>query len=430
MPEEDVSSDEFVAEMGDFEIKKTNVFDRTWKIGPGGSIMTRPLVVGDIIYFGSYNHNLYAVSAADGGLLWKFQAQGPVGASAPVFSDGKVFFGSWDFNVYALDAITGKLVWKHKTEGEIYRSVCVHLDSVYAGSKDGFVYCMDKETGALKWKFRTHDLINCTIGACDGRIFFGSYDQNFYCLSTRGKELWKIATQAEVNSLNQPLVENGRVYFPSFDNNLYCADVETGKVIWKLGIGNYGNSFSPVCGGDMLYHATREGVLHAVTKDGRIAWTFKSQADEIMGLPLVSGKRIFAGAGDQNMYCLDLQGKVLWKFQTQGRVWWQPSLWRDNVLFSSWDCNLYSAKKSNGKLVWKFTASGGPCYIPPPYEIFEVEFSIPESEMDEERKHAYDLDLSGEEDREGAYKSRVTYQTSTRYREKGKYQVDSREEEF
>lgn len=69
-------------------------------------------------------------------------------------------------------------------------------------------------------------------------------------------------------------------------------------------------------------------------------------------------------------------------------------------------------------------------FRPPPYEAFELEISVPQEET-EEKKKTYDLDLSDEgEERTDFYKSRITYQVSTRYQEKGKYQIDSDEEEF
>jgi hypothetical protein len=52
-------------------------------------------------------------------------------------------------------------------------------------------------------------------------------------------------------------------------------------------------------------------------------------------------------------------------------------------------------------------------------------------EVEEEKKKAYEFGFGDEEGgNTGAYKSRITYQVSTQYASKGKYQVDSQEEEF
>jgi outer membrane protein assembly factor BamB len=431
MSEANFIHDEFDTEIGDLEVKKVKVFDRTWKIGPGGSIMTRPLLLNGVAYFGSYNQNVYAVSADDGTLEWKFHTNGPIGPSAPVADGERVFFGSFDFNVYALDHDTGKLAWKCKTEGPVARAVCVHGDSVYAGSKDGYLHCIDRESGKLRWKFRTFGYIACPPAAAGDRIFFGSYDQNFYCLDTEGKVRWKVKTQAEINLISPPLVHDGVVYFGSFDNYLYAVDIGTGNIIWKIRRGDYGISACPVQHEGIIYHASRDGSFCAFTPEGETLWTFRSPTPEVWVAPLIDNGRIFIGSGDQHLYCLDMEGRQLWRFYTQGHVWWQPAAWKDSVVFSSWDCNIYSVKAGDGKLNWKFGTGGSPCFIPPPYEYFEMQMKIPVTRLEEERKKNYELDFSGEgEEDVGAYKSRITYQVSNQYVEKGKYQIDSDEEEF
>src|SRR5581483_2880749 len=70
-------------------------------------------------------------------LLWSFKTGGPVKSSAaigekqwsfktgsavessPLVLDGKVFFGSADSSLYALEAATGKQVWKYDTGDKI-----------------------------------------------------------------------------------------------------------------------------------------------------------------------------------------------------------------------------------------------------------------------------------------------------------------------
>ena len=100
------------------------------------------------------------------------------------------------------------------------------------------------------------------------------------------------------------------------------------------------------------------------------------------------------------------------------------------VYFSSWDCHIYAADKDTGKERWRFNTGSSPSYIPPVHEGFEIEMKIPRTEIVEEKKKQYDLNMIEEEQSTSFYKSRITYQVSTQYREKGKYQIDSEEEGF
>jgi hypothetical protein len=69
--------------------------------------------------------------------------------------------------------------------------------------------------------------------------------------------------------------------------------------------------------------------------------------------------------------------------------------------------------------------------VPPPYEAFELRMKIPKGESGGDDRKQYDVNISEEGEEAGSfYKSRITYQVSTQYRQKGKYQVDSSEEGF
>ena len=82
-----------------------------------GPIISTPAVSGARVFFGSSDHNVYAVDEGSGELRWKFATHGRVTAS-PAVADGTVYIGSFDGNFYALDAASGALRWKFATEGE------------------------------------------------------------------------------------------------------------------------------------------------------------------------------------------------------------------------------------------------------------------------------------------------------------------------
>ena len=88
-----------------------------WKFPTGDRVVSSPVWSNGVIYFGSDDHNLYAVDAWTGRQNWKFGTQGPV-PSTPAVAGGTVCFGSYDGKFYALDAQNGKLKWKFATDGE------------------------------------------------------------------------------------------------------------------------------------------------------------------------------------------------------------------------------------------------------------------------------------------------------------------------
>jgi hypothetical protein len=59
-----------------------------------------------------------------------------------------------------------------------------------------------------------------------------------------------------------------------------------------------------------------------------------------------------------------------------------------------------------------------------------MRLKLPSISPGEEKRKEYSFDAIGEEQGISTYKSRITYQVSTRYAAKGKYQKDSDEEAF
>jgi eukaryotic-like serine/threonine-protein kinase len=421
--------DEFFVEMEESEYVKIKKFDRMLNFGEGGSFAQEPLIHDGNVYVASLDRNVYALSTKTGDLIWSFRAEGGIVGSSPVIGDGVLYVGSYDQNLYALDAKTGRLVWKFHTMGKIVASATLHEGKVYFGSSDYNAYCLDAKSGELIWKFKTYGETMFKPTIHDGKVFFGSNDQFLYCLDARsGKLIWKHETQGEIFCQNALLIHEGVVYFPSFDNFLRAADVNTGSLIWKFKTGSYGGmASSPFFYKGVLYQPNREGVLWALTPDGRELWNFR--IPNAMSHPLVHDDRIYIGT-DRNLYCLSLSGKKLWSFETQGEIWWRPAVWNGMVYFASFDCHLYCVDIATHELSWKFRARGEPSYMPPPFDSFELSV----------KKHVEDSDFHDvgtdkryaavfEEDDAGKfYKSKVTYRMSTQYSAKGKYQKDSDEE--
>jgi len=77
-----------------------------WRFRAGGPIVSTPAVADGTVYFGSGDHNVYAVDEQTGLQRWKFTTHGRV-SSSPAVVDGRVFLSSYDGNLHALDAASG-----------------------------------------------------------------------------------------------------------------------------------------------------------------------------------------------------------------------------------------------------------------------------------------------------------------------------------
>jgi eukaryotic-like serine/threonine-protein kinase len=64
------------------------------------SVRSLPAVADGVVYFGSDNHDVYALSAATGAKLWSFKTKGPIGSS-PAVANGVVYLGASDGDAYS-----------------------------------------------------------------------------------------------------------------------------------------------------------------------------------------------------------------------------------------------------------------------------------------------------------------------------------------
>ena len=67
-----------------------------------------PAVVGGVVYVGSYNGKVYALSATTGTSIWSYTTTtGDYVTSSPAVANGMVYVGSQNGDFYALSATTG-----------------------------------------------------------------------------------------------------------------------------------------------------------------------------------------------------------------------------------------------------------------------------------------------------------------------------------
>ena len=230
--------------------------------GPGGT-EAQPLVVGNILYGVTPNHNVVALDAATGVKKWKFKS-GIVGSGAnrglTYWSDGTEgrLFAAVGQYIYSLEAATGKNIQSFGTQGRIdlregvgrdpakqwivlttpgviYKDLLIVGGRVSEGlpCTPGDIRAYDVRTGKVRWSFHTipHP---------------GEFGYH-----TWPKFAWKVSGSA--NNWAGMVVDSnlGIVFVPTgsaasdfygadrlgndlFANTLLALDAKTGKRIWHF----------------------------------------------------------------------------------------------------------------------------------------------------------------------------------------------------
>ena len=271
---------------------------------PSGESSVEPLV-----FVGSEDHIMYALSAANGNVIWKYRTLGKILSSAALSQDEEtVYFGSNDGNVYAVTAADGSLVWNLKTEGAVVASPIVTLDgTVYVGSHDKFVYAIDGKSGSALWSTNLQCPIwgAVTVDNERGLLFTGcasdkantsdSEDASYiFALNAKSGEIvWKFDSAGSVYG-SPALLPGGRtVFFASLDHNIYALDRETGKLYWSCDTGSEVES-SPVVSkldGTLYVGLIKDQLIAVNTIDGPLAGKIKwavNTGGEVVSSPVIT----------------------------------------------------------------------------------------------------------------------------------------------
>jgi quinohemoprotein ethanol dehydrogenase len=135
-----------------------------------------PLIVDGVLYVTSSWSKVFAVDAASGKLLWRFDPQVP-GATAVkaccdvvnrgvAYWEGRLYLGTLDGRLIALDARTGKQIWSVVTVDAAKPYTITGAPRVVKGNViignggaefgvRGYVSAYDAASGAMRWRFYT-----------------------------------------------------------------------------------------------------------------------------------------------------------------------------------------------------------------------------------------------------------------------------------
>ena len=209
------------------------------------------------VYVGSSDWGLYAINAASGKSVWRFQTLGPV-QSQPLYDpkEDTVYFGSNDGALYKVRARDGRLLWRLDTNAEITQRPVIDDGIVYVTNANDTLLALDAQTGAIQWHQHRAPAAGLEIAGYAGPLVWkgkvytafstgivSAFDAN------TGVERWQpvdLTSEAEqiIGELPQyfdvdttPVPDEGSegsvIYVASYAAGVYALDAETGALVWS-----------------------------------------------------------------------------------------------------------------------------------------------------------------------------------------------------
>jgi eukaryotic-like serine/threonine-protein kinase len=277
---------------------------KNWAVKADHQVQASPVVYRGLVYFVCAAGFLYAVKISSGEQRWKFDSrgeqrwkfdwQGSV-LGAPAICDERIYFGSSDGFLYSLDIPTGEQAWKFDSGNAIGSSPSICEGVIYFGNDNGQLYAVNMSVGQEKWKFQTKQgrLLSSPIRTCaaveDGVVYFGNNDKQFYAVEVKlGQLKWMIEVDSNIRT--DPGISHEIILVGS--SHLKAVDMLAGEVKWIYE--DQEITSSPSIAGETVYFGTVQG-LHAVdVKTGRNQWKFPTETPVVTSPVIADGVVYFA----------------------------------------------------------------------------------------------------------------------------------------
>jgi len=259
--------------------KRANADLPVWKKRPGGALSiayTRDLVAnsrahgepyergqpgldvqGRRVFVGSSDGGLYALSAPQGEVLWRFETLSFV-QCRPHYDveEDVVYFGSHDGALYRVHALDGALDWRLSTRSEIGREPIVRGELIYFANANDTLIAARRKSGEIVWTHHRSPAAGMEVAGYSGpalafgRVYMGFSDGTATAFdAATGQEVWQpvdLATEAE-EALGEPpkyldvdttpiglsTAAGDLVVFGSYAGGVYALDAELGTLLWS-----------------------------------------------------------------------------------------------------------------------------------------------------------------------------------------------------
>lgn len=310
-----------------------------WTFTCEDEIRSSPIYHKGVVYFGSYDNNLYAINTDNGEFLWKFPAEGGI-VSRPSIYEGIILFGSEDHRLYAVSTRNGREVWNYLTERPIRSSPTIAEGCVFIGSDDGYLHAVNLSTHNRLWRFDAVQPVRSTAFTTKDFIYFGSDNGELNCITYQGDVKWKFRAKRGITS--SPSYHDGVVYVASLDSTVYALEAKSGWMIWRFHMGK-GSVSSPAIAFGNVYVGSADGNLYCIEAGGgREVWKFSTE-HQVSGSPVIYKDAVYFGSVDGNIYCLEAKnGRQRWKFSAGGPITGTPYIENDVLYIGSLDHILYA----------------------------------------------------------------------------------------
>lgn len=166
------------------------------------------------------------------------------------------------------------------------------------------------------------------------------------------------ATGTAVNTWGGAAVADSMVYYASGPQVLALADSGANYTVrWtypEKAVASRLFMAEPLIVGEQLILGDYGAKLTSISiRDGLENWQFAGAKGRYIDSPLLVDEKIIAPNADNNVYAVDLNGKLIWTFKKNGAFWARPATDGKLAFIPSLNHVLYAVDINTGNEAWK-----------------------------------------------------------------------------
>ncbi len=212
-------------------------------------IVASAAIEDDRVYIGSSDGSFRCIGLTNGGLIWQYDSVKNFVETKPLILGQSVFFGSWGNTFYSLDKASGKLIWKHEKYSNRMLSPAAVWPvaangKVFLAAPDRHMTALDEHTGREIWDSGKYSCRESIGISNDGKQVYikniteGNVDA-FYTLPDEQKLAWECKADLGYEIAPSPIIEFRKyIYVPTSSGVVVAINKKTHQVIWKYKISN------------------------------------------------------------------------------------------------------------------------------------------------------------------------------------------------
>lgn len=329
----------------------TNPGELLWEteVGVTGS---RPAVLDDVVYVGSFDKNIYAINAESGSKRWNVGTERQ--ANKPVAVGADVVYGHTNGGeILALEPDDGTERWRWSapeeaqvgsgSSGPIYSmgNLIADEDSVYVAASD--LFALSAKNGSVQWQQNPGEGVGLTPAYEDETVFAAHQGRLFAYAASDGTLKWDADPEITNLPTASPAADNNTVVYGSGEK-MFAFNSADGTQKWSITRTDADFEMVDVAG-ETVYAVNKpfggEPTLHAFSaSDGTEQWTYSSEFSKAKFPPAVTSESVYIGTGDFETTVIALSaedGTAAWTFTRDHQLGSSPVIDGESVYIGTSD---------------------------------------------------------------------------------------------